>query len=660
MNKLLKSVRVSTNKKDDLIKQSITTNLSNSVKEIQYAGVEENKGNRVIDVSEAANQLCTTIEAMFLHGLKDSLTHRFKRALADIDERPHPNFWAPLLVISHRQIIDQITNLSQITTEVGNCRAWVRLALNDCLLSSYLMTVRQDSSALKSFYNTNAYVRDSDLLDVAQRLIEGVEAFKTFTLPSNSSLLNTWPLQSLLLAGIWAPTLKNCPVAPCDDVAMIIDENSRQQQSHEESSETASLCSAMSFNSQASGLKQVVALSEDEVLKIILAKDRDEQASSSEVPCSSSYSSSDMDTNKSSVEDNINHNIGNSLNRTGWSFDESHEENKSPVESKENEEQANKEVKSMETSFTALIESYNMLSGGYIRTPDIREVWQKFEDERTESPPISTEEPTVVKSISNSSLLKTESMSLAAQVGKIATEKGLDVQNFECVGCKLPLSVTQKPNVCYYTGEYFCKGCMNSEEINIPARIIHNWDFKLYPVSQKSFSYINEIKDHPVIDFKVLNPFIYGTVEEMAQLLILRNQLNFLRAYLYTCREPVIEQLQKQMWPREYMYEHIHQYSISDLYEIQSSMLAQQLEKVVQFGKDHVFNCWLCSQKGFVCEVCNKPKALFPFDVENVYRCDECSAVFHKNCLNHSKPCPKCKRRKEREELPLLGAIRVE
>lgn len=123
---------------------------------------------------------------------------------------------------------------------------------------------------------------------------------------------------------------------------------------------------------------------------------------------------------------------------------------------------------------------------------------------------------------------------------------------------------------------------MHEETISIPARIIHNWDFEKYSVSQKSFNYINEIKDHPVIDFKVtlilyralmfnlifyvfkiLNPYIYGAVEEMTQLQILRNQLNYLRAYLYTCREPVIEQLQKQMWPREYMYEHIHQYSIS-------------------------------------------------------------------------------------------------
>lgn len=104
---------------------------------------------------------------------------------------------------------------------------------------------------------------------------------------------------------------------------------------------------------------------------------------------------------------------------------------------------------------------------------------------------------------------------------------------------------------------------MSIELISIPAKIIHNWDFKTYPVSQKSYNYINEIKNNPVIDFKTSNPYIYTIVDEMAQLQNLRNQLNFLRAYLYTCREPIIEELQKQMWPREYMYEHIHQYSIS-------------------------------------------------------------------------------------------------
>lgn len=158
----------------------------------------------------------------------------------------------------------------------------------------------------------------------------------------------------------------------------------------------------------------------------------------------------------------------------------------------------------------------------------------------------------------------------------------------------------------------------------------------------------------------------------MGELLVLRSQLNFLRAYLYTCQEPIIEQLQKQMWPREYMYEHIHQYSISDLLQITDGTLATHLRNVVNFGRQHVLDCWLCSQKGFICEICTKSKPLFPFDVEHVYRvgmllqinriltyyfqCEVCNAVYHKGCLNASKPCPKCERRKRREDLPLLGA----
>ncbi|ENN74188.1 hypothetical protein YQE_09161, partial [Dendroctonus ponderosae] len=655
MNKFLKSGRSPSRGKDDILKKSITSNLSNTIKEIQYACIEEGKGNKVIDVTDVANEFCTIVEAVFLHGLRDSMTHRFRKAMARLDERPPPpDFWAPLLIISHKQIIDQITHLSQITSEVGYCRAWIRIALNDCLLSSYLLTIRQDASAMKSYYNPTAFIRDNDMLDVAQRLIEGVEGIKTFTMPINSSLLNTWPSQSLVWAGIWFPTLKNTPLAPCDDVAMIIEEDSKLQ-GQEEVSDTASLCSAMSFGSQTSSLRQVVALSEDEVLKIILAKD-DNAENAAELPHSTSHANSELKQNTKCVDSSKNRHMGNSLDREGWSFDETQHEDADRGSKGETEQPANTEMsKSMEGSFTALVENYNMVGGSYIRTPDIKGMWQKFEDERMKES--SPSPPECTSSVSaSSSPVRSETTSLASQVFKIAGEKGLDVQNFECAGCKSCLD-EQNYKVCHYTGEYFCNACMSVEEVTIPARMIHNWDFKVYPVSQKSFNYLNEVKDYPMINFKSLNPYIYGAVEEMAELQVLRNQLNFLRAYLYTCREPIIEQLQKQMWPREYMYEHIHQYSITDLHDIQSGTLASQLQKVVKFGRDHVFSCWLCSQKGFVCEVCNNPKSLFPFDVENVFRCDLCNAVYHKNCLNSSKPCRKCERRKKREDLPLDGAI---
>lgn len=46
--------------------------------------------------------------------------------------------------------------------------------------------------------------------------------------------------------------------------------------------------------------------------------------------------------------------------------------------------------------------------------------------------------------ISNVHLTKTECTSLATQVGKIAREKGLDVQNYECADCKQTLALTLK------------------------------------------------------------------------------------------------------------------------------------------------------------------------------------------------------------------------
>ncbi|KAH1023525.1 hypothetical protein HUJ04_012713 [Dendroctonus ponderosae] len=679
MNKFLKSGRSPSRGKDDILKKSITSNLSNTIKEIQYACIEEGKGNKVIDVTDVANEFCTIVEAVFLHGLRDSMTHRFRKAMARLDERPPPpDFWAPLLIISHKQIIDQITHLSQITSEVGYCRAWIRIALNDCLLSSYLLTIRQDASAMKSYYNPTAFIRDNDMLDVAQRLIEGVEGIKTFTMPINSSLLNTWPSQSLVWAGIWFPTLKNTPLAPCDDVAMIIEEDSKLQ-GQEEVSDTASLCSAMSFGSQTSSLRQVVALSEDEVLKIILAKD-DNAENAAELPHSTSHANSELKQNTKCVDSSKNRHMGNSLDREGWSFDETQHEDADRGSKGETEQPANTEMsKSMEGSFTALVENYNMVGGSYIRTPDIKGMWQKFEDERMKES--SPSPPECTSSVSaSSSPVRSETTSLASQVFKIAGEKGLDVQNFECAGCKSCLD-EQNYKVCHYTGEYFCNACMSVEEVTIPARMIHNWDFKVYPVSQKSFNYLNEVKDYPMINFKTSNLLgsvvfsskksrIWGT--ENTHIVVNkpmhlpfgrfegqsldRHSLKNTHQTLYIAHCTIYCFVFQSLNP--YIYGAVEEMAeLQDLHDIQSGTLASQLQKVVKFGRDHVFSCWLCSQKGFVCEVCNNPKSLFPFDVENVFRCDLCNAVYHKNCLNSSKPCRKCERRKKREDLPLDGAI---
>lgn len=108
MNKFIKSVRGARGNKGTLIKNAITTQLSNGIKEVQLFGMDENLSGDSMDMSEAESNICTVIEAMFLHGLKDSFSHRFKRVITDVDVKPEPSFWAPLLVISHKQTIDQV------------------------------------------------------------------------------------------------------------------------------------------------------------------------------------------------------------------------------------------------------------------------------------------------------------------------------------------------------------------------------------------------------------------------------------------------------------------------------------------------------------------------------------------------------------------------
>lgn len=273
MNSLLKMSIVG-NKRNLLVRDSLQKQLNTSVMEMQSApGVAD---DAVVGNCDETMTLCSVLEAIFLHGLKDSLLNRVTEALSgpDFDAMPQPSFWGPLLVFSHRQIIDQIQALSQVTTEVGYCRAWIRLALNEGLLASYFCAIRRDNSALKPYYNRSAYIRDVDLVEIAQRLIENLE-YVRFELACNSSLLNFWSTTPLLIAGIWSPPMKSCPVFSAVDIAKTI--NSETTDNFDEVETASSIGSSIgigSFTSSQSVFNNVTSITEDEALKIILAKEK--------------------------------------------------------------------------------------------------------------------------------------------------------------------------------------------------------------------------------------------------------------------------------------------------------------------------------------------------------------------------------------------------
>lgn len=228
----------------------------------------------------------------------------------------------------------------------------------------------------------------------------------------------------------------------------------------------------------------------------------------------------------------------------------------------------------------------------------------------------------------------------------LSLERGLTAQSFKCAGCQRPIGLSNgKAKVCNYSGWYYCSGCHVDDSFLIPARVVHNWDTSKYKVSKQAKEFLEYVYEEPLIDIQQENPLLYLHAEPLAAVVRLRQRLKSLRAYLFSCRAAVAEDLRRRIFPREYLLQQIHLYSLADLQQVIEGKLAPFLGKVIKFASAHVYSCSLCSQKGFICEICNNGEILYPFEDISTSRCDSCGAVFHPECRERSVPCPRCVRR---------------
>lgn len=197
------------------VRQNLTAELVRCIRSLQ----EENLGNAVVvDTDDCANTLCCVIEAILIHGLKDKLSTKVTSVFgSNIDKMPEPEFWTLVSKYCHKNVIMEIKNLSHITNDIGRCRAWLRTALNDGLIVSYIGTMLSDKSCLQKFYCATAYLRDEEQSDIMKQLLEGTSVFH-FELSCNNSILNTWSSLPLTLANLWTPPVTPQPVMPAVDV----------------------------------------------------------------------------------------------------------------------------------------------------------------------------------------------------------------------------------------------------------------------------------------------------------------------------------------------------------------------------------------------------------------------------------------------------------
>uniref|UniRef100_A0A8C6R2C3 Pleckstrin homology domain-containing family M member 1 n=1 Tax=Nannospalax galili TaxID=1026970 RepID=A0A8C6R2C3_NANGA len=239
----------------------------------------------------------------------------------------------------------------------------------------------------------------------------------------------------------------------------------------------------------------------------------------------------------------------------------------------------------------------------------------------------------------------------------IPTEKGLDSQGCFCAGCSRQIGFSfVRPKLCAFSGLYYCDFCHQDDASVIPARIIHNWDLTKRPVCRQALKFLAQIRAQPLINLQLVNASLYEHVERMHLISRSREQLKLLGDYLGLCRSGALKEMSKRLSHRNYLLESPHKFSVADLQQIAEGVYEGFLKALIDFASQHVYHCDLCTQRGFICQICHHHDIIFPFEFDTTVRCAECKTVFHQSCQSLvRKSCPRCARWRKYQEQNILS-----
>ncbi|KAB7505067.1 Pleckstrin homology domain-containing family M member 3 [Armadillidium nasatum] len=612
-------------RREAVIRATLLEQLKESIQSLIYGPGGENvpklsssgpKG-QVLGHTDNTNALCCILEALFIHGLKDTLGEKLSSMFSgDLDRMPVPNFWMVVMVISHRDLIEQVSSLSFIMSDVGKSRAWMRLALNQGQLVSYLSVLASDPQTLKDYYRPTAFLSDTESCDIMIRILQPLSGI-AFNLATNAAVLNTWSQTPLILSGIWIPTnyeQSTFPVLSATDVASTFIDDSEEpgiaipqtplsDQMFDliigGTPETRFINESIDYserdiipalnvteceipNEKSAAGPSVISESKsppvDSFGALSLEKDFCESALETSSQAEEDTQSVERERRLSSMtvqserEDSI-------MNRSISVVSDTNEYRNLIADW-----EASDAGENLPAFLTTNTTSYCLPEN--LRQPVPKEMGIPEEDSDYEF--LSTHLPS-----------ESEMSGFLPFLTILMNEKGMDYQNYQCStpGCAAPIGIIYgKPRVCKYDGKYYCYECHQGDTSIIPARVIHNWDFSLYPVCTLNKKWLDTVMMHPLLDIRLVNPKLYQHFEELSELQVLRIQLHFIQAYLFTCSVDKGQELRKLFWPREHLYEHVHLYSVFDLKQTNEKKLVPLARKAVTTGR----KCQICYVRGFI------------------------------------------------------------
>ncbi|XP_061197272.1 pleckstrin homology domain-containing family M member 2-like [Saccostrea echinata] len=143
------------------VKEKILENVAKAVKSIQGKYVTADPENPVFlgNYDDSCQKLCENLDRVFLHGLKH-IQH---------------GYWKVVSEFTDKQTRKDIKHLQHVTTDLGRGRAWLFMALNDCLLESYVRCYEENIKIVRKHYVKEALLLNQQNVNVLLTLTAGLE-----------------------------------------------------------------------------------------------------------------------------------------------------------------------------------------------------------------------------------------------------------------------------------------------------------------------------------------------------------------------------------------------------------------------------------------------------------------------------------------------------
>ena len=248
-------------------------------------------------------------------------------------------------------------------------------------------------------------------------------------------------------------------------------------------------------------------------------------------------------------------------------------------------------------------------------------------------------------------------------------KKDTERQGNRCAGCGRGFYL-KRVRYCDYLGKWFCLVCHVGASAQIPARVLHSWDFRSYPVCDSTLSFLGNSFSQPLFDLAALAPELYGRVKALRLIKAKRRHLRIMWDYVRTCRiakEVVTKDgliLDMFLSLPSHFLESEDAYSMKDLNLVRDGTLEKLLDGPLCYARTHILGCQFCRAKGFHCLLCadrprpkrrpgDEPELLFPFQSDKVSRCRDCGSCYHSVCWKSARrrgqpDCVFCERRRRR------------